>query len=169
MVAAKIMPKRQPFSTSRPWNHVRPHILVVACSDGRLQEATDELLNERFGIAHYDRLYLPGGPGALVQAGGQFTRSSRIKDEFLFLLKAHEIEEVVLMFHGPAEDGPDEAICADYKRVYSTYNAERIRKQQELDTEEILRGTLKAFPQEHVFVYRLEVTRSRGIDVKSIL
>lgn len=162
------MPQRQSFTTARPWNHHRPHILVVACSDGRLQEATDELLNERFNIAHYDRLYLPGGPGALSQSGGQFLRATRAREEFLFLLKAHAIEHVVLIFHGPSEDGPDEAVCADYRRVYSTYDAARIRQQQEEDMHDILEGTLAGFPREEIFVYRLEVTQSRGIEVKSL-
>lgn len=163
------MPKRGSFVPSRPWNPNRPHVLVVGCSDGRLQEPTDEFLNDRLGIAHYDRLYLPGGPGALAEAGIEFMRAARIREEFLFLLEAHQIEDIVLMFHGPAEDGPELAICADYRRIYRDYDAARIRKQQELDTEEILRGTLNNFPKEHIYVFRLEVAATQDIYVRSLL
>jgi bifunctional non-homologous end joining protein LigD len=36
--------------------------MVVACSDGRLQEATDAFLAREFKITRYDRFYVPGSP-----------------------------------------------------------------------------------------------------------
>lgn len=157
------------FATSKPWKIERPHILVVACSDGRIQEQVDEFLNEMLGISFYDRLYLPGGPGALSPITVEFLRASRMTDELKFLVKAHEIEEVILLYHGPAHDGPNESICADYSRIYSSFTAEQIRKQQERDTEEILKGPLRGFPSGKVHAYRLEVTGALGIDVVRIV
>lgn len=163
------MPHRRIFHATNPWNSLRPHVLVVACSDGRLQAPTDEFLRESLGIGSYDRLYLPGGPGALSEAGAEFSRASRSATELQFLLEAHQIEEVLLMYHGPAPGGPDLAVCADYRRVYGTYSVEQIRKQQETDTERILRGPLKNFPHENVRAYRLEVAADESLDVLNLL
>jgi hypothetical protein len=162
------MPETQLFPTANPWNPNRPHVLVVACSDGRLQEPLDDFLSRQLGISHYDRLYLPGGPGALSCAGVEFMRASRMADEIKFLIEAHKIEDVILMYHGPGEDGPDEAICADYRRIYRWLSAAEIRKQQERDTEEIILGPLRNFPKEHIHPFRMEVNAQLGIDVRSL-
>jgi len=126
------------FGTHHPWHLNRPHILVVACSDGRLQQAVDEFLNGHLGISEYDRLYLPGGPGALASSGMEFSRSERQRREFQFLLKAHEIEKVFLVFHGPLDEGPKDAICADYGRALGDVGIQRVRSEQEKDAKEIL-------------------------------
>src|SRR6187551_1717699 len=42
------------------WTEERPHTLVVACSDGRLQEATDTFLGRELGLTQFDRFYMPG-------------------------------------------------------------------------------------------------------------
>ena len=52
------------YVSERRWSEERPRVLVVACSDGRLQEAVDDFLQNHLGILDYDRLYAPGGPGA---------------------------------------------------------------------------------------------------------
>jgi hypothetical protein len=162
------MPHREFFATSNPWNSNRPHVLVMACSDGRLQEPLDEFLNTALGISYYDRVLLPGGPGALAPSGTEFMRTARMTEEVRFLIDAHQIEEIVLVYHSPAVGGPDLAICADYRRLYPTFDAERIRKQQEEDTDLILKGPLSSFPSEHVHAYRLEVTPELGIHVKKL-
>ena len=36
------------------WQAVRPRVLVVACSDGRLQTATDDFLTDELGLTEYD-------------------------------------------------------------------------------------------------------------------
>lgn len=61
----------------RQWARVRSGTLVVACSDGRLQEATDAFLADEIGLTEYDRLYLPGGGGALAASGRDFIRAHR--------------------------------------------------------------------------------------------
>lgn len=44
--------------SSLRWTPARPNALVVACSDGRLQEATDAFLAREFKITRYDRFYI---------------------------------------------------------------------------------------------------------------
>ncbi len=51
------------------WSADRPHTLVIACSDGRLQEQTDEFLHRQLGLSGFDRFYVPGGGGALASSG----------------------------------------------------------------------------------------------------
>lgn len=144
-------------------------MLVVACSDGRLQEPLDDFLNRALGIVSYDRIYLPGGPAALSPAASEHTRLEIASKEFHFLLDAHQIETVILTYHCSAEGGPEASVCADYRRMYPSYSAERVRKQQELDTEEILRGPLSEFKLEQVLAFRMEVGANYEIDVKSLL
>jgi hypothetical protein len=40
------------------WAADRPHTLVVACSDGRLQEPTDAFFHHQLGLAGFDRFVL---------------------------------------------------------------------------------------------------------------
>lgn len=160
------MSQPQLYSTETQWNSDRPHVLVVACSDGRLQEPLDAFLTGALGVSHYDRLYLPGGPGALSGAGMEYMRASRVADELKFLIEAHKIDDVILMYHGPGEDGPEEALCADYRRIYPRHDPQRIREQQVSDTKEILAGPLRNFPADHVHPYRMEVNGKRNIDVR---
>jgi hypothetical protein len=131
------MPEAQ--LTRSTWNRQRPRALVVACSDGRLQENLDDFLHHHLGITHYDRLYAPGGGGVLASSGSDYLRADAFRREFRFLLGAHAIEDVFLIFHGPAEDGPDEALCADYRRKLPWAPVADIRRQQEQDAVEATR------------------------------
>jgi hypothetical protein len=45
------------------WLPDRPSTLVVACSDGRLQYATDDFLARHLGVTRYDRFYVPACAG----------------------------------------------------------------------------------------------------------
>jgi len=101
---------------SQSWKPERPHTLVVACSDGRLQEATDAFLSHELQLAHFDRFYMPGGGGALASSGRDFLRAQQLRRECAYLVELHEITRIILLFHGPTENGPPEAICADYRR-----------------------------------------------------
>ena len=132
----------KPYHTNRPWREQRPKILVVACSDGRFQEEVDEFLQHHLAIDHCDRVYLPGGAGALATSGAEFIRGQRNRGECQFLIKAHSIERVILMFHGPAEDGPPQALCGDYTRRLPTSSPAGIRRQQERDAAQIRRDGL---------------------------
>ena len=122
----------------RQWKPVRPHTLVVACSDGRLQAATDAFLADELGLVEYDRLYMPGGGGALAASGRDFIRAQQFRRECLYLVELHEIERVLLLFHGPTSDGPSDATCADYRRKAAGSSPATIRDRQARDASELM-------------------------------
>jgi len=138
------------------WDAANPNALVVACSDGRFQEELDAFLRAELALRQYDRLYVPGGAGGLASSGIEFTRAHQIQKECKFLIEAHGIERVILVFHGPAPDGPEAATCGDYRRKFPGVSAHEIRKRQDDDALEILRQT--AFRTTPVEIYRCEVT-----------
>ena len=72
--------------TGLRWTPARPNALVVACSDGRLQEATDAFLASEFKITRYDRFYVPGGGGALASSGTDPARAQQITLQHLRVL-----------------------------------------------------------------------------------
>ena len=121
------------YTSRARWTPERPRVLVACCSDGRLQEAIDEFLQAHLSVVDYDRFYAPGGPGALTPGGYEFLRATQYRDDLAFLVRAHKVEELLLIFHGAAVNGPDEATCAYYKRVLPGANAAAVRMQQEQD------------------------------------
>jgi hypothetical protein len=146
------------FVCRSPWNRRRPNKLVIACSDGRLQENLDDFLQGHLGIEHYDRLYAPGGPGALATSGIEFSRSDVFRRECLFLVAAHDVEDIYFIFHGPSDDGPAEAVCADYRRIFPRHAPDQIRAEQAKDLAEILNGGFGFQRAVRVHAYRCEVT-----------
>src|SRR5215207_3432480 len=147
------------------WEPDRPRILVAACSDGRLQEATDAFLTRALGVRQYDRLYLPGGGGALAASGSDFLRAEKVRQECRFLIEAHDVEHLILLFHGPAPGGPSEAACDDYRRKHSWQRPVQVRAQQDADVRDLL-GRRSAFAGEaQLSVYRFEVTAGSVIEV----
>ncbi len=145
------------YQSSLPWNRKRPRVLVVACSDGRLQQNLDEFLTHHLGIQDYDRLYAPGGPGALAGTGLDYLRSSQYREDLEFLLQVHGVEEVLLIFHGPAPDGPAEALCAGYQRKLPFSSPEEIHRQQEQDARRVIEVCTAWGQQVHCRVFRCEV------------
>jgi hypothetical protein len=153
------------FLTQTPWKHERPRALVVACSDGRLQQNLDEFLAEALHITQYDRLYVPGGPGALVTSGLELLRPDQVRKELAFLVTAHQIEEVVLVFHGPAADGPDDAMCGDYRRRFPGRSVAELRAQQERDARDVARAMFAPGGRVRLRIFRCEVTRDARIQL----
>ena len=144
------------YTCGKPWDAGRPRRLVVACSDGRMQENVDEFLEQHLGITHYDRMFVPGGPGALASSGMEFMRPDQLRKECTFLVEAHQIEEVILIFHSAADDGPPEAACADYRRKLPNRTVAELNAQQVADVPELLR--LFSWPPDlRVQMYRAEV------------
>ena len=140
------------------WNATRPRVLVVACSDGRLQEATDEFLARHLGITHYDRLYVPGGAGALSMSGRDYFRARELRQECRYLVDVHRVDRLVAMVHGPASDGPAEAMCADYLRKFAWSTTEELRLQQERDARELIECRREWADRAGVHIYRCEVS-----------
>jgi hypothetical protein len=152
-----------PDDGSPLWLKDRPHTLVVACSDGRLQEATDDFLGRELNITRYDRFYVPGGGGALAASGRDFIRARRMREECRYLIELHGVARVILLFHGPAESGPFDAACADYRRKLPVASALALRTRQTLDAEELLARTEEWCGPASVVAYRLEVHRGGAI------
>ena len=142
---------------SGQWSSARPNVLVVACSDGRVQEATDVFLANELGVVRYDRFYVPGGAGALVASGYDFARAHQMRRECRYLIDLHGIGRIVLLMHGPAAGGPAEASCADYRRKLPRASVEQLRAQQAVDAEQLLRQRSKWAGRATVAVYRCEI------------
>ena len=140
------------------WSPERPHRLVIACSDGRFQEQLDEFLTQELGIIAYDRLYPPGGPGALATSGFEYARVDLYRRECRFLMEAHQIQEVFLVFHSGSADGPDIAMCADYLRKFPQFTMDQLRAQQEADASELMQSLFSWPPELKIHVYRAETT-----------
>lgn len=139
------------------WTVDRPKVLVVACSDGRLQEVTDDFLSEKLGIVRYDRLYAPGGGGALAHTGRDFTRAQQMRTECRYLIELHQIERTILLFHGPAPTGSPDAMCADYVRKLPQESVETLLKRQAEDAHELRLCARDWAVKSTVEVYRCEV------------
>ncbi|MGD2215294.1 MAG: hypothetical protein PVJ64_01005, partial [Gemmatimonadales bacterium] len=73
----------------------------------------------------------------LAKSDSETARADQFRSECRFLITAHGIERVVLLFHGPAEDGPRAAMCGDYQRRHPRSSPADIQRQQEEDAEQI--------------------------------
>jgi len=145
------------------WSPDRPNTLVIACSDGRLQEATDEFLAHHLQITRYDRFYVPGGAGALAASGRDFLRAPQIRRECRYLVELHRIHHIVMLFHAPTRDGPIAAACADYRRKLPWASVTELRGRQEQDAEELGRTREDWAGTAAVMMYRCEVDSRGGI------
>jgi len=151
------------FRCSRAWSPDRPRILVIACSDGRLQEEVDEFLHRHLHVVRYDRLLLPGGPGALAYSGGELGRAAEHRRECRFLVRVHRIERIVLLFHGPTDEGLDEAICADYLRKFPGITPDEVRTRQETDLGHLVRFRAEWAENAQLQAFRGEVGPDRNV------
>ena len=139
------------------WTPARPNALVVACSDGRLQEATDAFLSREFKITRYDRFYVPGGGGALASSGTDADRARQMCAECKYLVDMHAVKRVIVLFHGPSAEGRIEAACADYRRKLPWANIPQLRAQQEADAVDLLGRRREWASDAGVLLYRCEV------------
>ena len=139
------------------WTPDRPHTLVVACSDGRLQEATDAFLSRELGLAQFDRFYVPGGGGALASSGRDFIRAQQLRKECAYLIELHAVQRVILLFHGPASGGPSEAVCADYRRKMPWASPDLVALKQQQDSLELVDRRAEWAGAASVSAYRCEV------------
>jgi hypothetical protein len=139
------------------WTPARPNALVVACSDGRLQEATDAFLAREFKITRYDRFYVPGGGGALASSGTDAARAQQMCAECKYLVDLHAVRRVIALFHGPSAAGRIEAACADYRRKLPWANLAELRAQQEADAVDLLKRRREWASEADVLLYRCEV------------
>ena len=89
-----------PFISTHPWNPERIGAMAIYCSDGRWGEAFDEFCHEGLHIPRYDRFAVPGGPLWLVTRDvSLMIPHSAARDQLQFLVKAHQLERIVLFGH----------------------------------------------------------------------
>ena len=157
------------FRSNLVWNQNRPHVLVVACSDGRLQSCLDDFLNSHLGITDYDRLFAPGGPGALARSAEEPLRSNQYFNELRFLANIHGVERVVLIFHSAAQDGPEAAVCGDYRRLWPLYTAEQVAEKQQEDLERVVKAIGYSFPAMHIHAFRAETLPDHHIQFVDLI
>jgi len=131
--------------------------MVVACSDGRLQEATDAFLAGQFKITRYDRFYVPGGGGALASSGTDAARAQQMCAECKYLVDMQAVRRVIVLFHGPSSEGRIEAACADYRRKLPWATVPQLREQQEADAVDLLKRRREWASEAGVLLFRCEV------------
>src|ERR1700716_2233569 len=146
------------------WTPARPNAMVVACSDGRLQEATDAFLARELRITRYDRFYVPGGGGALASSGVDPVRAQAMCAECRYLVELHAVKRVILLFHGPSATGRIEAACADYRRKMPWAPLAELRERQELDAVELLKRRREFASDAGLFVFRCEVDSAGRVE-----
>lgn len=61
------------------------------------------------------------------------------------------------MFHGPAPDGPAEALCGDYRRKLPASSPQDIRRQQDVDARELRSAGLGWPAPVETLIFRCEV------------
>ena len=150
------------------WTPDRPLTLVVACSDGRLQEATDAFLGRELGLTQFDRFYVPGGGGALAASGRDFIRAQQLRRECAYLIELHSVTRVVLLFHGPATNGPAAAVCADYRRKMPWASPEIVHARQIQDSAELIDRRAEWAGSATVVSYRCEVHLGGEIEFRAV-
>ncbi|MGO8671947.1 MAG: hypothetical protein ACLQVD_11350 [Capsulimonadaceae bacterium] len=160
--------KRQ-FRTTEKWSADRPGVLVVACSDGRLQFSIDHFLEAELGIRNYDRVYLPGGAGAFAHGNIEFARAETYQRDLFFLLEAHGTVELILLCHGAGENGPPQSTCAHYRRMMPEASLPRIHEQQLIDVREFLRSSQSELRKVSVSSYRAEVLEDLTVQYNEIV
>lgn len=98
--------------------------MAIYCSDGRYNEQFDEFLHTQLGLARYDRLTLPGGPGALAGDFTAYRDEEALVDQLRFLIDAHKLDKAVLIAH---------AGCGFYlKKLGIGERAMRARQEEDL-------------------------------------
>ncbi len=87
------------YTSTQPYETARIHAAAIYCSDGRLGEHFDDLLQQGLGLPRYDRVTLPGGPACLAGHPQAVLEEAGVADELRFLVDAHKLKRVVLIAH----------------------------------------------------------------------
>src|SRR3954452_411697 len=86
------------YHATERWHPERIGALALYCSDGRWGEAFDEFCHRHLQIPRYDRWAMPGGPAWLASSPNEpLVQAAR--GQLDFLVKAHELERMVLITH----------------------------------------------------------------------
>lgn len=90
---------RGSFQSSLPYEEARSGAAALFCSDGRLGEQVDDLLQRGLSLPRYDRLACPGGPAALAGRLLAFWECQGVEHQLRFLVRSHGLRKVVLIAH----------------------------------------------------------------------
>jgi len=130
------MPSYQASSTI---NRSDAEVLVMHCSDHRIQPAIREFLDHGLGLGeNYDLLVIPGGPQCLtlVEYLPKFAWASG--RWFRFLVENHELKRLIMIAH---QD------CGWYKNLpLHLHSSPEPRDRQEEDLRRARRWLIQEFP-----------------------
>ena len=87
------------FTSHVRFDPARIHAAAVYCSDGRLGEQIDELLQDALQLPRYDRLAIPGGAACLAGHLAAYFEQECVLKQLRFLMEAHNLRRVVLIAH----------------------------------------------------------------------
>ena len=80
---------------------------------------------------------MPGGGGALSASDRDVFRAQQLRGECKYLVELHQVKQIILLFHGPAHEGPAEAVCADYRRKLPWATPDVLAQRQARDAIEL--------------------------------
>ena len=87
------------YESPTPYEQARIHAAAIYCSDGRVGEQIDDFLHKGLGLPRYDRLAIPGGPACLSGSLVTFLEGRALEDSLRFLIRVHDLRQVVLIAH----------------------------------------------------------------------
>lgn len=136
-------------------------VLVVHCSDHRIQTGLQEFLNRALNLdGNYDLLVIPGGPQCLtlVEYLPKFSWASW--RWFRFLVEAHELKRLVLIAH---QD------CGWYKELpFHLHASAEPRLRQEEDLRRVRHALVRDFPELQVDLFYFAWDPADQIVVESV-
>jgi len=118
------------YESPPPYEQERIHAAAVYCSDGRVGEQIDDFLHHGLHLPRYDRVAVPGGPACLAGNLVTFQEARGVEDAIRFLIRVHDLHEVVLIAH----EG-----CAYYRERLGVSDASLLAEQRQ-DLEKAIRA-----------------------------
>jgi hypothetical protein len=87
------------YDSPIPFDPERIQAAAVYCSDGRLGEQVDDLLQRALSLPRYDRLAVPGGAACLAGHFSTYREEEGVVEQLRFLMTVHQARRVVLIAH----------------------------------------------------------------------
>jgi hypothetical protein len=87
------------YESRLKYDEKRIHAAAIYCSDGRLGEHFDDLLQQGLQLPRYDRVTLPGGPACLAGHPQAHLEEQGVVDELHFLVEVHKLKRIILIAH----------------------------------------------------------------------
>ena len=123
-----------------------PQVLAIFCSGGRYTRYVDEFLEGCLRHEGADWLAVPGGPAVLAGRAVEEVDEAYAWREIEFLVEAHTVREMVLIFH---ED------CGHYRRHLGTAWTPELEKSLQAGDAAVAATRVSArFPGVQVLAYR---------------